>query len=285
MVVMSPQIDLEDVARSICTSETLNFREYVGGGAYKKVYRVDKGESEVYALKVVTEASRRTTREIEALQRCDHPNIARLFHVGNHNYQGERYDYMLEEFLEGGTLTQAFEQDGTYNNEQILNLGEKMIEAISHLADLRLVHRDIKPDNIMFREDGSTPVLVDFGLVRDLTATSITQTWAAQPGTPYYASPEQLNNQKRLIDWRTDQFSLGIVLCRIRFGVHPFQQRNDTSPRFAVQRVINRENRSIDTLNLIRDSGLECIEQMTRVWPVERYRLTERLIQDWMAQR
>jgi len=285
MVVMSPLIDLEDVERSICTSERLNFRGYVGGGAFKKVFRVDKGENEVYALKVLTEASRRTTREIEALQRCDHPNIARLFLVGNHDYQEDSYDYMLEEFLEGGTLTQGFEQDGTYNNEQILSLGEKMIDAISHVADLKLVHRDIKPDNIMFREDGSTPVLVDFGLVRDLTATSITQTWAAQgPGTPYYASPEQLNNQKRLIDWRTDQFSLGIVLCRVRFGVHPFQQRNDTSPRFAVQRVANRENRNTDTLNLIRDSGLECVEKMTRVWPVERYRITENLIQDWMAQ-
>lgn len=283
---MSPQIDLEDVARSICSSERLNFRRYVGGGTFKKVFRVEKSESEVYALKVVTEASRRTTREIEALQRCDHPNIARLFQVGNHDYQGDSYDYMLEEFLAGGTLTCHFEQDGTYNNEQILNLGEKIISAISHVADLGLVHRDIKPDNIMFREDGSTPVLVDFGLVRDLTATSLTQTWADRgPGTPYYASPEQLNNQKRLIDWRTDQFSLGVVLCFARFGMHPFRHQNEPDfSRYTVERVARRGNRNNDVLNQFSESGFHSIDKMTRVWPVERYRFPENLSQDWATQ-
>lgn len=283
---MSPQVDLEDVARSICSSERLNFSRYVGGGTFKKVFRVDKGENEVYALKVVTEASRRTAREIEALQRCDHPNIARLFHVGNHDYQGASYDYMLEEFLAGGTLTRCLEQEGTYNNEQILSLGEKMIDAISHVADFGLVHRDIKPDNIMFREDGSTPVLVDFGLVRDLTATSLTQTWAARgPGTPYYASPEQLNNQKRLIDWRTDQFSLGVVLCFARFGMHPFKRQNEPDvSRYTVERVARRGNRNNDVLNQFSESGFHSLEKMTRVWPVERYRFPENLLQDWATQ-
>ena len=162
--------------------------------------------------------------------------------------------------------------------------GEKLIEAISHLIGHKLVHRDIKPDNIMYREDGSIPVLSDFGIVRDLTDVSLTRTGAFQPRTPFFAAPEQLNNQKRLIDWRTDQFSLGIVLCWARFGVHPFQHRDDTSSRFAIERVENRESRSPDTITLIRDSGLECVEKMTCVWPVERYRLSNQLIQDWMAQ-
>jgi len=281
---MSPQVDLSEVARSICASKELTFGQFVGGGAFKQVFQVEQEDNEVYALKVVAEATRRTSREIEALQLCDHPNIARLFEVGTHTYQGNSYDYLIEEFLAGGTLTKKLEDRGNLNTEQTLILGEKLIEAISHLASHKLVHRDIKPDNIMYREDGSTPVIVDFGIVRDLSAVSLTQTWAAQPGTPFYAAPEQLNNQKRLIGWRTDQFSLGIVLCCARFGVHPFQQSNDTSPSFVVQRVASRENRSTGTLNLIRDSGLECIEKMTRVWPVERYRLSENLIRDWRGQ-
>jgi serine/threonine protein kinase len=283
---MSPQADLAEVAQSICLSEGLNFRQYVGGGTFKKVFRVEREENEVYALKVVTEASHRTAREIEALQRCDHPNIARLFDVGSHDYQGHSYDYLLEEFLAGGTLTQHLEQHRTYSNDQILSLGEKMINAISHVAELGLVHRDIKPDNIMFREDGSTPVLVDFGLVRDLTATSLTQTWAPRgPGTPYYASPEQLNNKKRLIDWRTDQFSLGVVLCIARFVVHIFKHRNEPDfSRFTVERVARHGSRNQEILNQIHSAGLDCLERMTRVWPVQRYRFPEILSQEWNRQ-
>lgn len=281
---MSPQIDLSGVARRICSSKEMTFGSFVGGGAFKQVFQVEREENEVYALKVVAEATRRTVREIAALQLCDHPNIARLFEVGIHTYQGNSYDFLLEEFLAGGTLAQKLEDQGTLNTNQTLRLGGKLIDAISHLASHKLVHRDLKPDNIMYRENFSTPVIVDFGLVRDLAAVSLTQTWAAQPGTPFYAAPEQLNNQKRLIDWRTDQFSLGIVLCFARFGKHPFQQSNDTSPRLAVQRVENHENRNTDTLNLIHDSGLDCIEKMTRIWPIERYRLSESLIQDWREQ-
>jgi len=283
---MSPQADLTDVARSICVSEGLNFGRDIGGGVFKRVFRVEQHGDEVYALKVVIEASRRTVREIAALQRCNHSNIARLHRVGRHNYQGRGYDYMIEEFLSGGTLTYRLEQLGRLNNEQTLNLGKKMIDAIIHLSGIGLVHRDIKPDNIMFREDGSTPVLVDFGIVRDLTATSLTETWAARgPGTPYYASPEQLNNQKSLIDWRTDQFSLGVVLCWARFGAHPFKHRNE--PDFSaatVERVAGRGNRNNDFLTQICQSGLPCLERMTRVWPVQRYRLPEELSQAWIDQ-
>jgi len=285
-LAMSPQADLADVARSICASEGLNFGRDIGGGVFKRVFLVEKRGNEVYALKVVIEASHRTAREIAALQRCNHSNIARLHRVGRHNYQGRGYDYMIEEFLSGGTLTYRLEQLGRLNNEQTLNLGKKMIDAIIHLSGIGLVHRDIKPDNIMFRENGSAPVLVDFGLVRDLTATSLTETWAARgPGTPYYSAPEQLNNQKSLIDWRTDQFSLGVVLCWARFGAHPFKHRNETDFSVAtVERVARRGNRNTDILTQICQSGLPCLEKMTRLWPVQRYRLPEELSQDWINQ-
>lgn len=282
---MNPLLDLSPVARSICSSKGLSFRNFVGGGAFKQVFRVERTGERLYALKVITEISRRTIREIKALQLCDHPNIARLFEVGRHDYQDESYDYLLEEFLPGGTLTQKLQSLGRLNNEQTLSLGEKLIDAICHIAGHRLVHRDIKPDNIMFREDGFTPVLVDFGLVRDLTAISLTQTWAMPgPGTPYYSAPEQLNNQKHLIDWRTDQFTLGVVLCCARFGTHPFQHRYQNDPRFTIERVARRRDRNGNVLNQIQDSGLNCLERMTHVWPVQRYKSPEKLLEDWMRQ-
>jgi len=97
--------------------------------------------------------------------------------------------------------------------------------------ELDLVHRDIKPANIMFKEGLETPVLVDFGIVRDLAATSLTQTWSPiGPGTPFFASPEQLNNEKHLIDWRSDQFSLGVTLYFARTARHPYQLEMGSCP-------------------------------------------------------
>jgi serine/threonine protein kinase len=249
------------------------------------VFRVATIASETYALKVINgpASAPRTQREIEALQRCNHPLIAQLYQVGSHIFNRVQYDFTVEEFLPGGTLTSRLQKDGWLDTEETFRLGELLIDAVGHVASLDLVHRDIKPDNIMFRGDGKTPVLVDFGLVRDLAADSLTQTWMAHgPGTPYFAAPEQLNNQKRLIDWRTDQFSLGVVLCYARFGIHPYQFPDE--PVFSVktiERVATRGPRSNDILNELSDAGLYCLEQMTRDWPVRRFRQPTDLAKAW----
>ncbi len=120
-------------------------------------------------------------------------------------------------------------------------MGAQLIAAIAHIAELHLVHRDIKPDNIMFRSHGTTPVLTDFGVVRDLSDSSITPTWAARgPGTPFFSAPEQLRNEKSLIDWRTDQFALGIVMAQVVFGEHPYRV-SGASDSDVVERVLSRQ--------------------------------------------
>src|SRR5262249_941928 len=150
-------------------------------------------------------SSRRSQREIDAMRRCEHPNIARLLRVETFEYSAEEFIVTIEEFLPGGTLTDL----GQIDVPTCLEIGKQLIAAIKHISSLGLVHRDLKPDNIMFRSDRKTPVIVDFGVVRDLLDTSLTPSWAARgPGTPFFAAPEQLNNEKHQIDWRADQFSL-----------------------------------------------------------------------------
>jgi serine/threonine protein kinase len=113
-------------------------------------------------------------------------------------------DFILEEFLSGGTLTTYLQQTGLMPRQAVIELGTILIGAVEHIASKNFVHRDLKPDNIMLRTGISTPVIVDFGLVRDLTASSLTDDWQPRgPGTPYLA-PRAVVNAKVLIDWRTD---------------------------------------------------------------------------------
>ena len=169
----------------------------VGKGAFKETFHV-KADGVSEALKIYRPgfSAERTKRETEAMKRCAHPNIARLISIEPFKWKGTTYLIAQEEFLAGGTLTTRLEKSGHLNASQILDLGEALIDAVAHIASHDLVHRDLKPDNVLFREDGDTPVIVDFGLVRDLTQNSLTQTWALQgPGTPFFAPPEQLLNE------------------------------------------------------------------------------------------
>ena len=119
----------------------------------------------------------------------------------------------LEDRLKVGHLTQ----------QEVIELVKGLILAVKDLQP-SLVHRDIKPANIMFRKNQPEPVLVDFGIVRDLSQTSLTASWwPSGPGTPFFSSPEQLTNDKALIDWRSDQFAIGVIASLLLTGRHPYQ--------------------------------------------------------------
>ena len=280
--------DLEQVAMSICKAHGYTLMEYLGQGAFKRAFRAEDGRGNDYALKVIAgeASSPRTEREAEAIARCDHPNIARLIRLGTQLFEDRNYDFIVEEFVGGGTLADRLRVDGSLDDDQATALGDILIDALVHLAQLSLVHRDIKPENVMYRAGAGGPVLVDFGLVRDLSASSLTPSHAMRgPGTPYFAAPEQLNNDKHLIDWRTDQFSLGVLLFFARFGAHPYQHAPE--PPFSevtVDRVAERGPRADHFHTSLRHSPLATIERMTRPWPVARFRRPTELADAWGVQ-
>lgn len=274
-------MDLNGVAENICSEFNYNLISPVGSGAFKITYLVADNNNNKFALKLFFEGSaiERQEREVDALVKCNHINIAKLHRVDSIIINEKKIPWLLEEYLEGGTLTELLDK-GSVNEKKIKDLGLALLNAVKYLSEVKLVHRDIKPDNIMFRHDG-TPVLVDFGLVRDLSSPSLTKTFLQMgPGTPLYASPEQLNNEKLHIDWRTDQFCIGVVLTYALFGIHPYQHENEAL-QLTIERVAQRGERSISFIRSVRGTKFSALETMTEPWQIRRYRSPRLVIDAW----
>ena len=279
---MTSRDPFDRAARAVCTAQGFAFGEHVGSGAFKHTYKIEHN-GHPRALKIYKSGgSQRIGREVSAIRRCNHKNIVRLEVIDSFLADGVSYIFSVEEYLSGGTLSARL-AGGTIPLTEVRLLATHLASALQHLDSLRLVHRDIKPDNIMFRDAGMSPVLVDFGLVRDLADSSLTRTWAMQgPGTPYYAAPEQLNNDKHQIDWRTDQFALGVVLAQCAIGRHPYQGPTD-SPHEAVEQVRIRKGPSSDFVEQMQRLGAEQLVRMVQPWPVRRFRTSVELSRAWSA--
>lgn len=280
--------ELAAAARAIAEASGFEFVGPVGEGAFKETFQVMEGDVP-HALKVFRPHARseRVNREIDAMLRCNHPNIAKLRKVDVLPVAGlGDCMYVLEEFLSGGTLASRL-QHQLLSPAETVALGELLVDAVGHIAERELVHRDIKLENIMLREDRETPVLVDFGLVRSLRELSLTQSWAPQgPGTPFFAPAEQLCNDKELIDWRADQFSLGVSLAIGALGLHPYQQSGSDRPFEIVERVAGRKERPAEPfVTAATKAGLPALIRMVAPWPVQRFRTPDALSAAWHDQR
>ena len=263
---------LESVAARICSRLNASLDRTLGAGAHKKAYLIAV-DGTWRALKVapVSEELRvRFERETSALKQCRHPAVASLLHSEAYREGDQEYWVTVEEFLAGGTLAETLAR-GAIENARIRAIGIAIAGALARLHELNFVHRDIKPSNILFRTPDE-PVLTDFGIVRVLGEPSLTQDFMAQgPGTPLYAAPEQLLNEKALIDWRTDQFGLALVLAECIVRRHPFVRPGGT-PRDAILRVAAREQLPIETVDELGVAGFGCLVKALKPWPVERYR-------------
>lgn len=275
---------LEAVARAICADRKLQFHGWIAEGAFKETFRVTDRNGAPLALKVFKPVggSPREMREAEVISRCSHANIVRCVSADTTTLNGATYPFLLEEFLQGGTLAARL-HNGPLRSGDIHILGSGLIDAIAYLATSGLVHRDIKPENVMFRDNGMIPVLDDFGIVRDLNKDSLTQTWLMRgPGTPIFAAPEQLNNQKDMIDWRTDQFSLGVTLALAAFGFHPYadpgNSANDTVDNVALRKPLSKA-----FVTRVIASPFSPMIRMVAPYPIERYRRPSDLRDAWKA--
>lgn len=272
---------LTAVAETYCGAMGNSFSGLAGHGAFKATYRVIAKAGEIMALKIylpgaVTERAGRELRALARLSETNHPSLPKFLAIESFTHQGNQYLLSTEEFLDGGSLTDYVTQNGLLSRKKLITIGRQLSSALSEVEAADLVHRDVKPDNIVLKA-GGTAVLIDFGLVRNLAQQSLTQTWLAQgPGTPLYASPEQLNNDKQLIDWRTDQFGLAVALAMCSYGRHPYAA-SAGSPDSAVARVAERSGVSMEFVRWAKDHNLDPLIKMLDPWPVGRYRIPKDL--------
>lgn len=234
--------------------------EKVGDGGMGTVYRAhDRKLDRIVALKFLHDdllesgpGKTRFLREARAVSRLNHRHIAVIHAI--EECDGEVF--LVFEYLTGGTLRSRLESirasTSHFAPRQAADYGLQIADALAHAHASGIIHRDVKPGNIMFAEDGAIK-LVDFGLSKLRASENETKTGAVL-GTPLYMSPEQAQGKE--IDERSDIFSLGVVLYQMVVGEVPFAADRAEA---VVYRIIH------DTLSPIRAKRPDCPAKLVEI--------------------
>lgn len=201
----------------------------LGAGGMASVYlAVQESLEREVALKVMSpqlaadrEFTERFLKEGRITAKLSHRNLVTVFDIGSH----EGVYYLAAEYIDGGTLRDLMNRGLTV--PQILDVVTDVARALHYAHDKGVVHRDVKPSNILYKADG-TVVLADFGIAKAMDTTSTATMAGASIGTPDYMSPEQARGEP--VDGRSDLYALGVMFYELLIGRPPF----DGSDPFAV---------------------------------------------------
>jgi len=200
----------------------ITLEEYVGQGSFSWVYRGTSSGGGSMAVKILTpglsgdeQFEVRFRHEAETARRLDHPHIVKIHDIGF-----ERgLTFLIMDFYPG-SLNRLIDQGQPIREDTLVLVTDEIAAALSCAHGAGVIHRDIKPDNILMSDTGSW-VLADFGIARAVGAFASATGKNMTIGTPHYLSPEQA--QGRPLDGRSDLYSLGVTLYRAATGTLPFK--------------------------------------------------------------
>jgi len=269
-----------DLVREALASE-YEIIEELGRGGMAMVYRArDRQLEREVAVKVLpfslafdTEFVERFQREARTAAQLEHPNIIAIYRVG----RSGRVIYFVMKYLRGGSLSMLLANRKKLTPPEIRRLLLEAGSALGYAAQRGIVHRDIKPDNIMFDEFGQS-VLTDFGIAKAASGQKLTGT-GMSIGTPHYMSPEQARAQP--IDGRSDIYSLGIVAYQCLTGTVPYDGEDSFSIGY------KHISEPIPMPNLVTADErrlFEVIKRMLMKDPFDRFQTCEELIASFQGQ-
>ncbi|MFZ5888581.1 MAG: protein kinase domain-containing protein [Chloroflexota bacterium] len=204
-------------------------KEELGRGQSTVVYRAyDTEANREVAVKVLSveqtpDISQRAhfKRELKMIASLEHPAIVPVYDVGEQDGQ----PYFVMRYMAGGSLAQMIANKGRLSLQETARIIDRIASALDHAHKQHIIHRDIKPDNILFDLDGN-PYISDFGIAKP--AATDASPAEGQVGTPGYMSPEQIHNET--VDERSDVYSLGVVLYQMLTGRKKSRLESKTSP-------------------------------------------------------
>lgn len=204
--------------------------ENIGVGGMAVVYKAkDKLLNRYVAIKVLKdefmddeEFLKKFAMEAQSAASLSHHNIVSVYDVGNAVVNEQRYNYIVMEYIDGRTLKDIINNEAPLGAEFVANIGFQIASALEAAHKKGVVHRDIKPHNILLDKDNVAKV-TDFGIARISSSATITYT-STVLGTVHYISPEQAKG--KFIDKKSDIYSLGVVLYEMATGKVPFDAEN-----------------------------------------------------------
>lgn len=252
----------------------------IGVGGMAVVYKaLDNVDNKTVAIKILKEEystnddfRRRFKNESKAVAVLSHKNIVKVYDVSF----GEKLQYIVMEYIEGITLKQYIQQKGALSWREVVLFGTQILRALQHAHEKGVIHRDIKPQNIMLLNDNKTIKVADFGIASFSNKGDTKTMTDGAIGSVHYISPEQAKGE--IVDNKTDIYSAGVVFYEMLTGRVPFQ--SDSAVSVALMQL-QKEAVKPRSINSAIPVGLEQITMRAmKKSPRDRYQSAAEMLLD-----